>query len=47
MKTEEEEDEYLKKSHWNRKEKESKWLLYLLIGILCFSLAWMISGGLK
>lgn len=40
-------DQYLKTTHWNRKGKESKWLFYILIGLLCFILAWVMSGAMK
>jgi len=40
-------EEFLKTHHWNKKERESHWLLYVLIGILCFVLAWMMSGAMR
>lgn len=29
---------------WNKKEKKNNLPFYILIGLLCFALAWVMSG---
>ncbi len=41
----EEDDDHLKTQKWNAYEKKSNVTLYVLIGILCFLIAWVISGA--
>ena len=38
------EEEHLKTQRWNKQEKKSNVTFYVLIGILCFVLAWAMSG---
>ena len=43
----EEDEEYVRSQHWNRKEKKRKWPFYLVIGAVCFFIAWVMSGAMK
>jgi len=43
----EDDDEYVRTHHWNRKDKESKWPFYIIIGAICFLIAWAMSGAMK
>jgi len=42
-----EDEEYLKTQSWNRKQKKNNLPFYLLIGFVCFILAWVMSGAMK
>ena len=35
------------KQRWNRQENKVPWVLYTLIGIICFAVAWVMSGAMK
>ncbi len=32
---------------WNKQEKKSNWLFYVMIGVVCFMIAWAMSGTMK
>jgi len=32
---------------WNKQEKKNNLPLYILIGAVCFALAWVMSGAMK
>ncbi len=43
MKKKFEDDEYLQTQHWNARDKESHTTLYILIAILSFLIAWVMT----
>lgn len=36
-----------KSNPWNKREKQSQFLLYLLVGLVCLILAYVLSGAAK
>ena len=43
MNFEEDEEEYLKTHHWNRQVKKNNWGFYVVIAVVCFAIAWVMS----
>jgi len=36
-------DHHLATQSWNKKEEKKPWLLYILISIFCFAIAWVMN----